>query len=340
MEDTSKNKLVTIGGGKGQAAILRGLKQFSYRLDISAIVSMVDDGGSTGKISKELEIPPFGGDFKDVLTALSHNKALVKLWHHRYEHGSEIKGHTVGNLILIGLLEQADWNIPEAIKIARQFLDISASVYPSTLGKTDLVAKYEDGDIIKGQNEIDNNLEKKFKEIIEVFIEPKVEAYDGAVEAIKNAEVIVLCPGDIYGSLICNLVVPGISEAIAESQAKIVYITNLMTKVNQTHNWAASRFITEIQKYLPRKIDYAIINDGELPETSAGAEQYKAEHWEMVECDIDSEIFSNHTKVIKGLISYEGKEFKRVSSDVIPRSFIRHDPKKIAEIIVGNVLTE
>jgi uncharacterized cofD-like protein len=336
MKQTQTKKIVTIGGGKGQAAVLSGLKNYEERIDISAIVSMVDDGGSTGRLSEELGIPPFGGDFKDVMTALSRDRTMVEIFQHRYEHGKDIKGHTVGNLILLGLLEQSEWDIPQAIELAKEILKINADIYPSTLERIALVAEYEDGSKVKGQDEIDNNFDNKYQTIKQLTIEPEGEAYEGAINAINEADAIVLCPGDLYGSLLCNLIVPGIRDAIKNTRAELVYITNLMTKVNQTHEWSASDFIREVEKYLPRRLDYAIVNDGELPNDVVGKEQYASENWEMVADDIENGELDG-VKVIKDMIWYEGKEFRRISSDVIPRSFIRHDPQKIASLIVGAV---
>lgn len=334
MPKNQPKKIVTIGGGKGQATILKGLKEYNGQLKISAIVSMSDDGGSTGRISKELRKPPFGGDFRDVLTALSNNQLLVDLFHHRYEQGSEIKGHSVGNLILHGLFEKAQWDIPESIEMAKKLLMIDADVLPSTLDRVQLVAEYEDGSIITGQNQIDDNLEKKFQTINKIYTKPKGRAYKGAKDAIKEADLIVLCPGDLYGSLLCNLVIPGMDEAIKASKAKIIYITNLMTKVNQTHKWKTSNFIDEVQRYLPRKLTYAILNTGNLDAELKGQKQYSSESWETVKNDLKEETYKR-TKLIKDKIWLEGVEFKRVSSDVIPRSFVRHDPHKLARIIMS-----
>lgn len=335
MQNTTPGKLnlVTIGGGKGQGTILSGLKDHQDKFNISAIVSMVDNGGSTGKLRKEIGIPPFGGDFRDVMTALSDDEILNELFHHRYEHGKDVKGHTVGNLVLLGLLEQVEWDIPKAIELVKKILKLEAEIYPSTLDQLHLVAKYGDGTTIVGQDEIDNNFDKRFQEIEKIDTEPVGKAYEPAAEAIRNADLIVLCPGDIYGSLLCNLVIPGIGEAIGESKGKIVYVVNLMTKVNQTHGWPASRFIEEISKYIPRRPDYAIVNNQGLTEDVKGLDQYKEESWEMVESDITGEEYKG-TKVLQDKIWWEGKEFRRVSTDVIPRSFIRHDPYKIAKMLL------
>ncbi len=333
-----KKKIVTIGGGKGQATLLSGLRNSQDNLHLSAIVSMVDNGGSTGRFREELNIPPFGGDFKDVMTSLSNNQALVDLFHHRYEHGNDIKGHTVGNLILLGLLEKAEWDIPEAIKVARKILSINAHIYPSTLDKVHLVAEYKDGEVVEGQDQIDNNLDRKFQTISKIATNPVANVYEPAARAIEEADLIVLCPGDLYGSLLCNLVVPGIKEAIGRSKGKIVYITNLMTKVNQTHGWKASQFIDEINSYLSRPIDYAVINTGKLSTDITGSTQYASEHWEMVENDIEGSQYGE-TKVIQDNIWFEGQEYKRVVSDVIPRSFIRHNPAKLTEITL-NILDQ
>jgi uncharacterized cofD-like protein len=315
-------KIVTIGGGKGQGTILQGLRDINEDLKISAIISTFDNGGSTGRIREELGIASFGGDFRDVMTGLCKRQELVDLFQHRYEVGTDIRGHSVGNLILLGLLEQSEWDMPKAINLAKNILEIDADILPSTTDNVQLNAELEDGTIVKGQNQIDDNTAREYQKIKRIFTDPGSQAHPGASQALREADAIVLCPGDLYGSLLCNAVVSGISEAIAESNAKIIYIVNLMTKRNQTHGWASSEFIKEVQSYMPRKIDYAIVNTGELDQNVTGKDQYQEEHWDMVMNDI------------KGKIWYEGQEFRRVSSDVIPRSFIRHDPNKIANIIL------
>jgi len=327
-----QKNVVTIGGGKGQGTILQGLTKLSKSLDITAIISTFDNGGSTGRIREELGIPSFGGDFRDVMTSLSEEKELIELFQHRYEYGKEIKGHSVGNLILLGLLEQSNWEIPKAITLAKRILNITADIIPSTLDNVHLIAEFTDGSIVKGQNQIDDNLTRKYTEIAKIYTEPTAHAYPAAIRAITNADALILCPGDLYGSLLCNLIVEGIPEAIARSKAKIIYVVNLMTKINQTDGWKASKFIKEVQKYLPRQIDYVILNTGKLTEKITGKAQYVSEGWNMVENDIQEDKFNN-TIIIKDELLLEGKEFKRVSTDVIPRSFIRHDTSKIAQII-------
>jgi uncharacterized cofD-like protein len=332
-----KKKIVTIGGGKGQGTILQGLCDLQQELDISAIISTFDNGGSTGRLRQELQIPSFGGDFRDVMTGLSKNQALVELFQHRYESGSEIKGHSVGNLILLGLLEMSDWNMPKAIKIAKKILGLKAEILPSTLDNVNLVAEFEDRSVIEGQNQIDDDMAREYSKITNIYTYPVATAYKGAIKAIKDADAIILCPGDLYGSLLCNIVVKGISGAIQSSKASLVYIVNLMTKVNQTKGWKSSDFVKEVQKYLPRKIDYAIINTAKLSASSACQKRYKQESWGIVKNDLKGTEYKG-TKLIKGSFSLERKEFKRVSSDVIPRSFIRHDPAKIASIIMDLIL--
>jgi uncharacterized cofD-like protein len=279
---------------------------------------------------EQFEMPSFGGDFRDALVGLAENEQLAKIFTHRFERGNELKGHSVGNIILLGLFEATKGNIPEALDIAHKILRVRGKVYPSTTESIDLGAEYMDGTIVESQHEIDNVTSLSPKTIKRAYLTPdKPKAFEEAIRILKAADKIVLGPGDLYSNIVANLLVDGIADAINNSKAKKIYICNLMTKFNQTHGWKASDFVTEVKKYLGGPLDYVIVNNAELPLDLT--KKYANEKWEMVEDDLGD---SNGIKIIHDKMWLEGTEFKRVSSDVIPRSFIRHDPQKIAEIIV------
>ncbi len=324
-----KQKIVTLGGGTGSLMILSGLRPFED-IEVATILAMADDGGSTGRMREEFEMPSFGGDFRDALVGLAENEQLAKIFMHRFERGKELKGHSVGNIILLGLFEATKGNMPEALKIAHDILRVRGRVYPSTTESIDLGAEYEDGTIVESQNEIDNTTSASARTIKRAYLTPtNPKAYPDAIRILQEADKIVLGPGDLYSNIVANLLVDGIADAINKSKAQKIYISNLMTKFNQTHGWKASDFVAEVKKYLGGELDYVIVNDSPLPEEIN--KRYADEKWEMVEDDIKT---GNGYSVIRDKLWLEGQEFKRVSSDVVPRSFIRHDPEKIAEIIV------
>jgi uncharacterized cofD-like protein len=325
-----KQKIVTLGGGTGSLMILSGLRPFE-NIEVATILAMADDGGSTGRMREEFEMPSFGGDFRDALVGLAENEQLAKIFLHRFERGKELKGHSVGNIILLGLFEATKGNIPEALNIAHDILRVRGKVYPSTTESIDLGAEYADGTIVESQNEIDNTTSMSPRTIKRAYLTPdKPKAFPQALKILAEADKIVLGPGDLYSNIVANLLVDGIADAINKSKAKKIYISNLMTKFNQTHGWKASDFVAEVKKYLGGELDYVIVNDSPLPEEIN--KKYANEKWQMVPDDIKD---SKEYKVIHDKLWLEGQEFKRVSTDVVPRSFIRHDPKKIAEIIVG-----
>lgn len=322
-----KQKIVTLGGGTGSLMILTGLRDYSD-IDVATVLAMADDGGSTGRMREEYGMPSFGGDFRDALVGLAENEALAKVFMHRFEKGKDLKGHSVGNIILLGLFEATKGDIPEALRIAHQILRVRGEVYPSTTESITLGCEYDDGTILESQHEIDNLPLMNGHKVIRAYLKPTPKAYDKALAALRSADKIVLGPGDIYSNIVANLLVEGITDAIKESNAEIIYVCNLMTKFNQTHGWRASNFVKEVQKYLGVEINHVIVNNSPLPEDIN--QKYQDEKWEMVLDDLsDTDAYN----VIRDKLWLEGHEFKRVSSDAVPRSFIRHDPAKIAEII-------
>lgn len=326
---TKKQKIVTLGGGTGSLQILTGLRDF-HEADVATIMSMADDGGSTGRMREEFKMPAFAGDFRDALVGLAENEDLAKVFMHRFERGKELKGHSVGNIVLLGLFETTNGNIPKALEIAHRILRVRGKVVPSTTESVNLCCRYDNGKVLKSQHKIDNTDLMDGHRISKAWLEPKPKAYNLALKLIKEADKIIIGPGDLYSSVLANLMVEGIPEAIQKSKAKKIYISNLMTKYNQTQGMMSKDFVQEIEKYLGGKVDYVIVNNEPLPEDIMN--KYKHEHWYMVEDNLDE---TSEYTIIRRKIWLEGKEFKRVSSDIVPRSFIRHDPKKIAKIIIN-----
>jgi uncharacterized cofD-like protein len=306
--------VVVIGGGTGVFTVLSGLKEYPYHL--SAIVTMADSGGSTGQLREEFGVLP-PGDIRRALIALSDSDVmLANLFNYRFEEGS-LSGHSLGNL-LITALERITGSFDQAIKEAVRILNVKGDVIPVTLQDTQLCAELEDGQIVKGESNIDVPQHDGKLKIKKIYLEPQVESNTDAVRAIEQADLIILGPGDLYTSVIPNLIVDSLSAHIRSSQAKKAYIVNIMTKFGETNHFHASDFVQEIEKYLEAGVlDYVLINtntpEGEL------LEKYQEAKDEYVQ--YDEENFKNFSaKVVTG-------DFLRTGQ------FLRHDSVKLAKAI-------
>lgn len=323
-------KIVTLGGGTGTYTLLSGLK--NYTDNLTAIVSMADSGGSTGRLRDEFGILP-PGDVRRALLALStgpEQLLLRQLFEYRFQNGTSsgsnpnsISGHSFGNLFLTalnGILKDP----VRAIEEAGRMLGVKGSVLPATLTDIHLVARLEDGTLIRGETNIDLRLVKPNLKILDVFIDPPAEAYGQALKAIRDADLIAIGPGDLYTSIIPNLLVKGMKEAIAKTKAKVVYICNIMNKHGETDGFKSSDFIKEIQKYLSSPqgsgsyLDFVLINHGNYPKKLI--EKYAEEMAYPVGVDID---------VIKQLVP----KF-RIADCTAKGTLLRHDSDKLAKAIL------
>jgi len=252
-------KIVVIGGGTGSFTVLRGLKK--YDLDITAVVSMFDSGGSTGLLRDEFGVLP-PGDVRRCLIALAQDgdNTLRDLFNYRFDEACSLKGHSFGNLFLTALA-QITGNEVAAIKKAGQLLHIKGNVLPVSVDHAHLGAELENGHTVVGETNIDVPKHDGKLRIKKVFIKPHASIYSETKEAILNADVIVIGPGDLYSSILPNLVVEGVSKAINASKAKKVYICNLMTKWGETNDFTASEHVKEMLKYLGGKLDFVVCNN-------------------------------------------------------------------------------
>lgn len=307
--------VVVIGGGTGIFAVLTGLKRYDY--NISAIVSMADDGGSTGVLREEFgTLPP--GDIRRALVALSasDNEIVSELFNYRFKERSSLKGHSLGNLLLTAL-EKITGSFDQAVEEAVKILNVRGNVIPVTLERTHLFAELADGKIIEGETNIDIPKHDGKTSIQSVFIKPAVKANPNALQAIKEADVIIIGPGDLYTSLLPNLIVGEIAETIAASRAKVVYVVNIMTKFGETYQFKASDFFGIMEESLGEGvIDYCIVNTEEP--TGKLVEKYEKDKEEPVVFDIEN--FSKRVKVIDGKFLKRGK-------------FLRHDPKRLSQAL-------
>lgn len=315
--------MVTIGGGTGSFTILSGLKHVGG-INITALVSMADDGGSTGVLRDELGVLP-PGDVRQCLVALSdHSEIVRKLMNYRFHEGS-LSGHSFGNIFLAAL-EKVSGDFVHGISIASEILKVNGRVVPVTSNKADLVVALKDGSILQGENELNHgSLEKGLKSI---SYKGDVVINDHARKAIVRADVIVLGPGNYYCSLVPNLIVDGFREAIHESQARIVLPVNLTNKHGHTMGWKVSDYVRDIEGYLGKVVDIVLINN-ESP-TQEQVEAYKIEEGDGVVVVDD---YTGENVLRAPLLSHA--LIKKVEGDTIHhlRSFIRHDPAKLAEAL-------
>ncbi len=320
----SEKKFVVIGGGTGTYTVLTGLKKVAN--NITAVVTMMDSGGSSGRLKDEFGQLP-AGDVRQALVALAKDTSVMrKLFNYRYEKGEGLTGHSFGNLFLTALAEVTG-GMENALQEASRILNIKGKVLPVTLSRAELMAKYENGLIITGENEIDVPKHDGKLRINKLSLTKQVEPFAKTLDAIRQAEVIIIGPGDLYTSLIPNLLVPEVSEAICKSTAKKVYIINLMTKFGQTFGFKTSDYVSELEKYLGKCLDYVLINNKELPQDII--ELYKAENDSPVADNLKEDDF----KIIRAdLLAADPIEKKQ--GDVLQRSLIRHDSDKIVSEIM------
>lgn len=316
-------KITVIGGGTGTFVVLSGLKK--YPLDLSVVVTMMDSGGSTGRLRDQLGILP-PGDLRQCFVALSDAPLLWrKLFLYRFEKG-DLEGHNFGNIFLAAL-EKVSSSYDEAIETVSYVLKTKGQVLPVTFDKLHLVVEYENGKKVTGEGLIDENHSEKSK-IEMAYLEPKGVANPKAIKAIEESEYIVIGPGDLYTSIIPVLLVSDVKESIKKSKAKIIYIVNMMTKSGQTTNYKASDHVKDLGKYLGKKIDYVLINNGSISsEVLQSYERYN-------EVKVINDLNKNGYQIIeKDLVDV--KKVEKSSSDILYRSILRHDSEKVAETLIS-----
>jgi uncharacterized cofD-like protein len=304
-------RVVAIGGGTGLSTLLRGLK--SHTSNITAIVTVTDDGGSSGKLIRDKGmIPP--GDIRNCLVALADaEKSMTDLFQHRFKNDSgSLSGHSMGNLLIAALVDQAHGDFEKAIEIASDVLAIRGRVVPSTLSHVNLRAELEDGSEVSGETAI----VEQGKKIKRIFLQPEeCDPTREALEAIKSADLIVIGPGSVFTSVIPNLLVRGIPEALQQSKALKVYICNVMTQPGESDSFTASEHVKAILQNVDlRTFDYVLINKA-LP-TAESLNKYAEVGQQFVEPDIDRIRTMGVRPVAADLMS---------DTDVV-----RHDPVKLA----------
>lgn len=304
-------RIVALGGGTGLSTLLRGLKHYSS--NITAVVTVTDDGGSSGVLVKDKNmIPP--GDIRNCLVALSDaEKAMTDLFQHRFKDDSgSLSGHSIGNLLIAGLVDQAKGNFEKAVQIASDILAIRGTVVPATLEQVRLRAELEDGSEVCGET----NIVRAGRRIAKLHLDPaQPEAHKLAIEAIRTADLVCIGPGSVYTSVIPNLLVPGIADALKKCRAPRVYICNVMTQPGESDDFSASEHAQTILDCVGEKVfDVVMVSTG-VPR-AALLEKYQSSGASLVEADVDR-VRSKGLKVLSGNFMSE--------TDVV-----RHDPLKVA----------
>lgn len=307
-------KIVAVGGGTGLSMLLKGVKKITN--NITAIVTVGDDGGSSGRLREEMGILP-PGDIRNCIAALADDEDLVtKLFQYRFKTGEGLEGHSFGNLFLTALCSITG-DMVSAVRASSSVLSIRGRVLPSTLDDMKLVAEMEDGRIINGES----NIPEAKGKIKRLFTNPEnCKALDEVIEAIKDADLIILGPGSLYTSVIPNLLIKQISEEIANSSAKKIYVCNIMTQPGETDDYSVSNHVNAIIEHsgYDNIMDAVLVNDS-LPENLA--EKYQAANSFPVRLDADN-IKKAGVKIVPKKLIEESKE-----------GFVRHSSNRVARAI-------
>jgi uncharacterized cofD-like protein len=316
--------IVTIGGGTGSYTVLFGLKNIPD-VSLTALVSMSDDGGSTGVLRDELGVLP-PGDVRQCLVALSeHSDVMRKLMNYRFSEGT-LKGHSFGNIFLAAL-EKVTGDFVEGVEVASEIMKVHGKVVPITKNKAELQITLLNGKILEGENVIQNaNLQNIG--IKNVSYKNNVELNENAEEAILKADYIILGPGNYYCSIVPSLIVNGFSEAICKSKAKIILPINLTNKLGHTTDWKVSNYVNSVEKYISRLVDFVLVNNQEPSREQI--ERYKLEEGAGV---LIADDFRDSRVVRTALLSHVMPVI--IKGDISPntRGFIRHDSEKLADCI-------
>jgi uncharacterized cofD-like protein len=308
-------RIVTVGGGTGLSVLLSGLKH--YTSNISAVVTVADSGGSSGRLRQQFDVLP-PGDIRNCLVALADAPTLMRdLFQFRFDANSEFSGHSFGNLFLT-VMTRLTGDFEKAIKETSKVLALRGQVIPSTLGDVTLVAHYSDGSMVIGEDQIP----RARKSISRVTLTPEQPlATPDALKAIKEAQIIVLGPGSLYTSIIPNLLIKEITQEIAESEAIKVYVCNVMTQPGETDGYSVSDHIKALLAHSHEQIlDYCVVNNGEVPVEVL--KRYSQDN---------STLVVNDRKKIENLgVRVVEEDFSMIADGVI-----RHDAEKLAKIILS-----
>lgn len=323
---TKKPNIVVMGGGTGTFVSLSGLRD--YPVHLTAIVTMMDDGGSSGRLRDQLGVLP-PGDLRQCLVALSADSTIWRrLFTYRFESG-DLEGHNFGN-IMLSALEKVAPTYEESLEQAHQIMDVAGRVLPVTYEQGRITALYESGRVVHGETLLDEEGIDGSR-IASLTLEPEVHITHQAKAAIEAADYIVLGPGDLYSSIIVLSRVKGVAEAVMSARATLIYVSNLMTKSSQTYGYKVSDHVDDIEKYFMRRPDVIVANTGHIPDDVV--EYYRLSRDIPVVCDLEStsimkvveaDVVSNMTHIASA---------NGILAATQAHSILRHDSAKLAHIL-------
>ena len=324
--EISGQQLVAIGGGTGLSTLLAGLKQLVGKRNeglwlesLSAIVTVSDDGGSSGRLREELQmLPP--GDIRNCMIALSEDSSLLsRLFRHRFRGDGELGGHSFGNLFLAALSEVTG-DFTEAVRLSSEVLASKGHIYPATISDVRLVAELEDGTVVRGETQISASRAP----IRRLHLEPEqCLPLPEVLKAIRMADVITVGPGSLYTSILPNLLVSRVAHAIGESRTTKIFVSNLMTQPGETDGYTARQHIETVKKYAPEiHFDFVVVNDRRISDEQA--ERYAAEDAYQIGIDDDvmDTVVDRSTEVIRADLLDEGEK-------------VRHNSDRLARVVIA-----
>ncbi|KKP44338.1 MAG: hypothetical protein UR45_C0008G0003 [candidate division WS6 bacterium GW2011_WS6_33_547] len=323
----TRMKITVLGGGTGTSVVLEGLKKHKD-LDLNVIVGMMDDGGSNAVVRDEFGLLPLSDLRKSIIALSDENEGntLRNLFTYRFSQGDGLKGHTMGNLLMIAMTEISGSEI-EAIEMFKYLFNVNGNIIPVTLDKVKLVAKYSDGREIVGEHLID---EPTKDAMIEDFhFDKEAKAYDGAIEAIMTSKYIIVGPGDLYTTTLANIIVSGISEALQKTKAELIFIPNLMSKIGQTRGKTHSEVLDIVEGYIGRKFNHVLVNSGRIPNSAYKRYLKDGEHIFVDDLEENGDRNIVRTDLVANSV------LKKEKGDTLVRSLVRHDSQKVGKELYG-----
>ena len=328
-----RKKIATLGGGTGSFTLLSGLKQYPY--DITAIVSMADDGGSTGVLREELGVLP-PGDIRQCLVALAdRGETLREVMNHRFQKGS-LAGHSVGN-ILISAFEEVTGDFVRGVEKMSEVLSLRGRVLPISTQKMTLLIELLSGKILEGEHHLDESQEVREVGVKRVSLKEPVDIAPQAAKALSEADAILIGPGDFYGSILPHLLVRGIKEVFSHTNAEIILVANLTNRKGQTSFWDVDRYVEEIEQFLGKGTITAVLFNTQNPPKELFRRYYEKEGEGFLVRAQEPQRIPSYRLLKAPLLSL--KEVQKTPGDTLAssRSFLRHDSallaQKLAEVI-------
>jgi uncharacterized cofD-like protein len=323
---TKNPSVVVLGGGTGTFMMLQALKRLP--VDLTAVLTMVDDGGSNRMLRDQFGLLPTSGVSQCIVALSEDDTVLRELFNYRFHQGEGISGMRFGNLFMAAVTDIVG-SQKEAIQETQRLLRVKGKILPVSFDDVRLVATYEDGSEVVGEHEIDEPKHDGKLKITGLRTEPKARLDESAKQAIAQADYIVMGPGDFFTNTIANFAVEGVNEALLASPAKKIFVTNLMTKFGETYEFTLQTFLDQIDHYYDLDgLDYVIINNN-LGYPEDALQKYKEQNSIPVEDDITGDTYKNVQLLRADLVSTA--TYKKAKGDNLNRSILRHSPRKFAE---------